>query len=221
MTTDLEKTARRLSSIRDAKKALSDLHQLWSPHSGQKILGKKVFYEKCKVLFAQCGRNFGKTNFDVYAAVRYAQLNPGSHVYILGPERKHVAEFVWAPRLLQNMIPSWWIKNPEKDINKSELRITLANESFIKLDGADNPQSLRGYKPHFLVCDEFQGWKRASYEAMEPNLAAKKATVVITGTPPDNQCFFVEFRDFVLNEMGRGNDRYFYLERPNSHESSH
>lgn len=167
-----------------------------------------------------CGRNFGKTQFLVYCCVRYAGLNPNSHVYLIGPERKQEAEIVWHSKLLYNMIPVDWIADHERDVNKSELRILLRNGSFIKIDGADNPDALRGYKPHFLAADEYKDWKADSWHAMEPNLAAKKATCVIAGTPPDVKNHFVDMCEFAEREMNRGNKRYFFMKRP-THTNPH
>jgi len=147
-------------------------------------------------------------------------MNPNSHVYLIGPERKQEAEIVWASKLLYNMIPPNWIVDHDKDINKSELRITLRNGSFIKIDGADNPDALRGYKPHFLAADEYKDWKPDSWHAMEPNLAAKQATCIIAGTPPDVKNHFVDMCDFAKREMENGNKRYFFMKRP-THTNPH
>lgn len=209
-----------LLTVRARTEALTALHQRWTPHQGQIEAGTKIFYEGCKILFMQCGRNFGKTQFLVYCCVRFALLNPNSHVYLIGPQRKQEAEIVWHSKLLHNMIPDGWIGDPDRDVNKSELRITLKNGSFIKIDGADDPDALRGYKPHFLACDEFKDWRKDSFQAMEPNLIAKKATVVIAGTPPDVECYFTEYADFVKREMYAGNQRYYFMLRP-THTNPH
>lgn len=218
--TSKQQLAARTIALRARDEALRALHLLWMPHEGQIEAGLKIFANACKIIFLQCGRNFGKTQFLVYCCVRFAILNPNSHVYLIGPERKQQAEIVWHSKLLHNMIPKGWIADPDKHINKTELRITLKNGSFIKIDGADDPESLRGYKPHFLACDEFKDWKKEAYDAMEPNLLAKRATVVIAGTPPDTECFFTSMADFVSREMDSGNERYFFMKRP-THTNPH
>lgn len=163
----------------------------------------------------QWGRNGGKSyGAGGYLTTRYAIENPNTQNYIIAPERKQAYEIYWASGLIQNMIPRHLLLDGDDGLNKSELRLLLKNGSFIKLDGADNHKALRGYKPNFLVADEFQDWLEESWIAMEPNLLAKNATAVLIGTPPDRECFYTRRRDFVLSELKRGNKRYFYMECP-------
>jgi hypothetical protein len=186
-------------------------------HSGQQQLHDQVFVFGKKRIFAQCGRNWGKSVDDAHIAAKFAGLNPGSHCYIILPEKTQAKEIFWDTGLLKGMIPPKYIlkniANRDSTI-KSELRILLTNGSFIKLLGADDPDSLRGIKPHFCIYDEYRDFKSDVYWSMEANLLGKNATLIVTSTPPDVVGHYSELRQHFLNEVNRGNDMYYYMELP-------
>jgi hypothetical protein len=70
-------------------------------------------------------------------------------------------------------------------VNESEMRVTLTNGSFIKVDGAENYANADGIEPDFIVYDEFKHHDPRFNEAMEPNLRVKRAPLLIVGTPPE------------------------------------
>lgn len=186
------------------------------PHAGQKLVLKILFRYGKKHVFLQCGRNFGKSHVMMIAAILHAILHPNSRVYIIAPLRSQAHEIYWASQLIKFMIPRDLLVPGDDAYNKSELRANFANGSFIKIDGADNEDALRGIKPHWLGCDEFQGWKEGSYQSMEPNLLAHDATCFKIGTPPDRECYFTHNAKYVEREMKAGNKRYFYMRQPTS-----
>ena len=186
------------------------------PHDGQKLVLKLLFRYGKKHVFLQCGRNFGKSHVLLTAAILYAAMNPGSRVYIIAPLRAQAYEIYWASGLIKQMIPRHFLLDGDDAYNKSELRAYFSNGSFIKIDGADNEDSLRGIKPNWLGCDEFQAWKEGSYESMEPNLLAHDAVCLKIGTPPDRECYFTHNAKFIEREMKAGNKRYFYMRQPTS-----
>jgi hypothetical protein len=110
---------------------------------------------------------------------RWALTRVGSYYYI-APYQKQAKELLWANNRLPGFLPKYVTK-----INNSEMRLTLTNGSFIKLDGADNFDSYRGVNPHGIAYDEFKDHKAEFHAAMAPNLATYKAPLVIVGTPPD------------------------------------
>jgi len=61
------------------------LHAVWTPHAGQIEIGKALFNEEIKQIFAKCGRNFGKTDLICYCLWRYAKMTPGSENYYFAP----------------------------------------------------------------------------------------------------------------------------------------
>lgn len=186
------------------------------PHNGQKLVLKMLFRYAKKDIFLQCGRNFGKSHLMAIWAALYAIMFPGSRVYIIAPLRSQAYEIYCASGLLKSIIPPEFLLSGDDGYNKSELRFFFSNGSFIKIDGADNEDALRGIKPHALGCDELQAWKEGAYDVMEPNLLAHDATVFKIGTPPDRECFFTDNAKFVEAQMKSGNKRYFYMRQPTS-----
>lgn len=115
----------------------------------------------------------------MYILLRWALLHPQAACYYIAPFMKQAKEILWH-RLLR-LIPVELIK----DVNKTEMRITLINESFIKLDGSDNYEAYRGITPDAVAYDEFKDFRPEFHIGMEPNLAPRNAPLIIAGTPPD------------------------------------
>jgi hypothetical protein len=82
-----------------------------------------------------------------YLLWRWAWTFPGSENYYFAPYMKPAREILWASRRIQTFGPDSWIDS----VNDTEMRIRKKNGSFIKLEGADNDQALRGIKPRGLV----------------------------------------------------------------------
>jgi hypothetical protein len=169
------------------------LHSSWTPHTGQIPIGQALFYDRIREIFLECGRNFGKTEFIDYAVWRTAMTTPNSTNYIFYPLLKQAKEVIWKSKRVLEFGPSDWIAGT----NDTELRITLKNGAFIKLDGSDNTESYRGVKiknGSLVVMDEFKDFKPEFYEAIEPNFI--DAYVLIAGTPPErDDCQFIEVAD--------------------------
>lgn len=189
---------------------LRQLHAKWKPHPGQIKLGWALFYGGFKDIFGQCGRNFGKTEFIAYAATRYAGERPKSENYIFGPIQKQVKEILWASQRIQSMPPEEFVQNT----NNVEMRVTLSNEAFIKLDGSDNVDSYRGIKPKGLsVYDEFKDMKKEFVDAYDPNRAAFDSPAIYIGTPPEFHNHFVETAETAKKYHGTD---WFFLHAPSS-----
>ena len=90
------------------------------------------------------------------------------------------------------------------EVHETDRRITFKNGSFIKLVGSDNYEAGRGLNPDGAVIDEFKDIDYRFYTGFEPNLLAKKAPILIVGTPPDTfDHFFVRTEeDFKLDPRG-------------------
>ena len=160
---------------------LEELHKTWKPHAGQLHVGKQ-FYNNSEIMtiFLQNGRKWGKSEFVIYFLWRHAMMNPGSSCYYFAPLAKQAKEIVWAERRLQNFGPRSWISK----IDNNEMRVTFTNCSFIKVDGSDSYEAYRGTQPSCAVYDEFKDFHPQFHEGMSPNLAVKKAPLLIIGTPP-------------------------------------
>jgi len=168
----------------------------------------ELFYGGTKSIFGQMGRSTGKTDIAIYCAIRWARRNPGTQNYIFEPQQNQAREIIWASKRLELMIPKEWILA----INQVEMRITLTNGSFIKLDGADNTENRRGIKPNGLVVyDEFKDHKPKFVEAMEPNRIGKGAPALFLGTPPEVHNHYIEFGDYAKKTRG-----WAYFHAPSS-----
>lgn len=183
------------------------------PHEGQFPVLQALFDQRKKVIMGQCGRSHGKTEEILYITWRYALTHPGAEIYIICPEVKQAKKIYWFPKRLQTYGPSKFIK----DTRESENRIVFFNDAYIIIDGCENYEALRGIKPKFVVYDEFQHHsKEFDEEVMQPNLATGDVSLVVMGTPPKRQCYYVEFREKILDHIKNGNPKYFYVELPTS-----
>ncbi|TXH42154.1 MAG: hypothetical protein E6Q97_36240 [Desulfurellales bacterium] len=181
-------------------------------HDGQIQVARAFFEDKKRIIQGQWGRNGGKTQTIVVIAVLAALLYPGSHIYIICPQRKQGREIYWSSGRLKKAVPKKYIAG---DPNKSELRLEFTNGSFICVDGCENLEGLRGIKPTLVFYDEFQLHSREfDLEIMRPNLLGKSASLIVMGTPPKRDCYYVEFRKALLDDIASGDASRFYLELP-------
>lgn len=161
---------------------LKALHERWKPHPAQVAVGKALLHDRKRDVFAQCGRNFGKTELVAYLLWRWAWTFPGSENYYFSPYMKQSREILWSSRRVQELGPSDWISK----VNEQEMRIHFHNGSWIKLDGSDNVESYRGVKPKGLtIFDEFKDFRPEFLEAYDPNRAAYDTPLFVIGTPPE------------------------------------
>ena len=178
--------------IESLAESLDALHSIWQPLPWQVPIGRALFYGGVKDIGAQCGRSAGKTDIASYCVWRYAMEVEGSENYIFEPLQKQAKEILWASNRIQTFGPKEWIKS----VNNTEMRITFVNGSFIKLDGSDNVEALRGIKPRGLVIyDELKDHKKAFLDAMEPNRARHNAPALYLGTPPEFHNHYVDIMD--------------------------
>jgi len=156
----------------------------------QAQIGKALIYDGYKDVFAECGRNFGKTELAAYLLWRWALTHPGTENYLFEPEQKQAKEIVWAPNRIQGFGPGACLSGPP---NNTEMRIRFKNGSFIKVDGSDNYEAYRGVKPKGLIIyDEVKNMKPQFFQAFEPNRAAHDCPALWIGTPASFDCFFNE-----------------------------
>ena len=125
------------------------------------------------------GRRFGKTHLCMRELCRHAAENPGTTNWLVAPSYRMAKALVWLP-LLDKLSKLKWIERK----NEAELNIYLKNKSVISLRGADNFDSLRGSKIHFLILDEFQDIPQQAFtEVLRPTLSDTKGKALFTGTP--------------------------------------
>lgn len=208
-------TQRAIESVKQDKLFFDNLkkNEMY-PHEGQQMILRQIWQNGAKDVFAQCGRNFGKSTVGAIFAAYEAYKRPKSKIYVILPFRSLAKEVYWDSDYLTRAIPQDALIEGDKGKNIAELRLRFKNGSYIKLDGADNEATVRGYKPTHAVLDEFQDWKSEVFYGIEPNFAAKDATVLKIGTPPDYENIFIAQGAYIRKRMQEGSKKYFYVERP-------
>lgn len=182
---------------------IEELHRKWVPHAAQVEIGRALLSDGFLDVFAQCGRNFGKTELVGYLTWRYAFTFPKSENYYFAPYMKQAREIMWASRRIQDFGPKSWIES----VNNTEMRITFKNGSFIKLDGSDNVDAYRGVKPKGLsIYDEFKDFRPEFHEAYDPNRAAFNSPLLIIGTPPEFEGQFTK----IAEEWGNNKKKAYF-----------
>lgn len=196
--TELETENQNLEGLVNLAEIISDLNSHWDPLPWQIPFVRALFYEGYKDLGAQCGRGAGKTDVSAYCMWRWAAENPGSENYFIGPLHVQMKEIVWASGRIQNFGPQEWIES----VNNTELRITFKNGSFIKVDGSNNAEKLRGIKPKGLIIwDEGKDCDPAAIEAMDPNRARYNAPMAYIGTPPETDGYFMKKMKMLKDDV--------------------
>ena len=99
---------------------------------------KEVIENDSRFRVLVSGRRFGKTFLAINELARFARF-PNKKVWYVAPSYRQAKSICWND-LKERLDKHKWIR----DINNSDLTITLVNGSTISLRGADNEQSLRG-----------------------------------------------------------------------------
>ena len=183
------------------------MHQIWSPHSGQFDIVASFFIDWVEGVFLQCGRKLGKTELAVYCMYMFGLLFENAECYFVADEKDHASKIIWdngrLPRFFtsfrQNKGESYeayqerrkigqlldkkWVAN----VNNSEKNVRLSNGSLLMVEGAKNFAKADGLSPVFVVYDEFKHHDERFDIAMRPNLRTFNGRILIMGTPPDNE----------------------------------
>jgi hypothetical protein len=157
----------------------------------------------------RCGRKWGKTEMSLYVLYRWAMTTPNAQFYYIAPYYNQASELIWKPGRLQNFLGKHRDKYIEA-FHETDKRVTFKNGSFIKLVGSDNYEAGRGLNPDGAVYDEFKDHDYRFHQGFSVNLLAKKAPLLIVGTPPELfDHFFVRTEEeFKLDPRGA------YFKRP-------
>lgn len=213
-----------MSDIKQLGAVLSLLNRAWIPHKGQVEVGKAVFNSPADLVYVECGRKFGKSEFGVYCCWLYALTHPNAEVYYLAPAVKQAKELVWSNNRMQtcNTYDEWFVKALESELGITvkiyyhEMRIMLSNGSFIKIDGSDNYNAQRGLKPDLIAADEYRDFKKEWIEAVRPNMSVKSGKILFITTPPHSPNHAYEMAEECRNGMLSGDKHYFYLNLPSN-----
>lgn len=124
------------------------------------------------------GRRFGKTFLSIRELARFARY-PNRTILYVAPTYRQAKQIVWDALKLKLESVNW-IRN----INESELTITLVNGTKILLRSADAGESIRGIGADFVVLDEVQDIDaKIFYEVIRPALADRAGHGLLIGTP--------------------------------------
>lgn len=138
---------------------------------------------------AVCGRRSGKSTVARIKAYKFAVENPGSRTWLVAKTYTQAYSLYWeqfvgegrnvgtgkADRLFPEMLV--------KEVQKSNLTITLINGSVIQLKGSDSPDSLLGEGLDLLIFDEFQSQSPSVWYKLYPMISDTGGEVWIIGTP--------------------------------------
>jgi hypothetical protein len=148
-----------------------------------------------------CHRRFGKTVLAVNQLIKAA----------LTCEKDRPRLAYIAPTYAQGTAIAWdYLKHythvvPGREVNESELRITLPNQSQVRIFGADNPDSLRGLYFDGAVLDEFGLMKGATWsQVVRPALSDRAGWALFIGTPNGRNSFWE-----VCEHAKKGGDWFF------------
>jgi phage terminase large subunit len=156
-----------------------------------------------------CHRRAGKT---------VAAINDLVKRSILCPDRVPLFGYV-APYRAQAKSVAWgylkhYARPIAKNINESDLIVTLRNNAEVRLFGADNADALRGLGFNGILMDEYGDFKPSVWgSVIRPTLADKQGWAVFMGTPKGKNQFW-DVYDKALT--GEERDDWFTLHLPAS-----
>jgi len=130
------------------KRSAAALRLPYTPHAGQKQVHDLL--TRTRFVTAVCGRRWGKTRCALEEVRRRMLARPGLVVRWTSPVYGQAkARFREMRRLLRQLGPDWIA-----DVNKTDLRIVLRNESEVQFWSTHEPDNLRGEGVDFIVVDE-------------------------------------------------------------------
>lgn len=152
---------------------------------------RQVWKDKTRFLVLCCGRRAGKSTYSAIRMLTFARDNPKTVVYYVSPTYKQSKNIMF--ELIKKYIPQGWTKK----VNETELTFEFVNGSRIMLKGADSsPDSLRGVRIDFLVCDEvafFKNWNTVWENVLRPTLIDSQGSAMFISTPNGYNHFYDMF----------------------------
>ena len=135
------------------------------------------------------------------------QLPAPRHAY-LAPLRKQAKRIAW------DFLKHYTAPIPGREVNEAELRVDLPGDRRIYVEGADNPDALRGIYLDGSVLDEYGQMPASAWgQVIRPALADRKGSALFIGTPKGKNAFHDLYRSATA-AMGAGDaDWYAQLYR--------
>lgn len=166
-------------------------------HAGQQA----IYNSPARFKVVAAGRRFGKSHLAaaVLSIAAFEEVNYRGYaitqehpVYYVAPTFEQARRIIW-PKLRQMLgfaVSGGYIANE----NTNDGWLELVNGHRIYIRGADNPDSLRGISPAFIVMDEYADMKPSVwYEIIEPALMDVEAQALFIGTPKGKNHFYKMF----------------------------
>lgn len=157
-----------------------------------------------------CHRRFGKTVLAVNELIAESlncALSEPRHAY-LAPLRKQAKRVAW------DYLKRFTVHLPERAVHESELRIDLWGGRRIFVDGADNPDALRGLYLDGVVLDEFGQMQPALWrEVVRPALSDRAGAALFIGTPKGRNAFHDLYQDAAAKMAAGDRDWFAALRR--------
>ncbi len=143
--------------------------------------------DSTRFIIVVAGRRFGKSMLAINEIAKHS-VKPKQRVLALYSTYRQAKTVIW-DELLDRLYSKNWIKN----VNKSDLTITLKNDSKIFIRSADSPQSLRGSRFDYIVMDECADLHPEVWSTIcRPMLADTKGGALFIGTPKGKGNWFYD-----------------------------
>lgn len=181
-------------------------------HPGQAA----IYNSPARFKVVAAGRRFGKSHFAAQTLgikcledTNYAgyHLGPTHPVYYVAPTFDMAKRIMW-PKLREilGMKKQGGFISGE---NGNEGWLELINGRRIYIKGADNPDSLRGIGPSYVVLDEYADMKPLVWEEiLEPSLIDVEGEALFIGTPKGKNHFYHLFMNALGTPVGQNATRY-------------
>ncbi len=156
---------------------------------------REVFADPTRFKVVVAGRRCGKTRKSAITLITKAMecQHTDATVLYVAPTFQMAKVLMWD--LLLNLVQPLIARS-----NANDGEIALINGMKIRIRGADNPDSLRGMKLYYVVCDEFKDVKATTWELiLRPALSDTKGGALIIGTPEPGESLFREYFDLGMS----------------------
>ena len=150
-----------------------------------------VFWCPKRFRVLNAGRRFGKTTLAIAELIRTASFIPGSKSIYFAPSISQARDIAWNE--MKNQTKPLWARDPNESRLEIYLKSTTGEPSQIWLRGAENIESARGNKIHFLVVDEIssiRNWEYIWNEVLRPALTDTLGGALFISTPKGYGHFF-------------------------------
>jgi len=165
--------------------------KLYSPHANQRL----IHQSKAKYRTVVAGRRFGKSALGLNEALARAFQLKDQIIWIILPKKNQAKEIYWIdPDVTKYFMP--YVQHGLINKNDTELSLHVkSTNSWIRLKGSDDPDTLRGSGLDLIIWDEAADVKEEAFDIIRPSLAdSPYHRMLYIGTPKGLNWF----HDFAL-----------------------